>query len=209
DGGGGVEVGDGQSAEFVVAVQQVADGALGKNDAAGTQGLVDLGDASVLGVAQGAREGDDVESELVVWQREAALGLGAQGAEEQSTGGAVATSYLQAEAGDALQSGEGAPVVVIDVGGGAAAGAGRGQRGQGGVGGRLGSSGLAGHRSSLLLVRLPDGILPIYNVASQACCPRKNPARLSGPSLILAFLEEVVSPAEAYRLLEQVDLRDF
>ena len=46
--------------------------------AAGQLGM-DLGDAAVLGVAQGADQGDDVEAELVLGQGEAALGLGAVG----------------------------------------------------------------------------------------------------------------------------------
>src|SRR5262245_40399857 len=109
---------------------------------------MDLGDAAVLGVAQGADQGDDVEAELVVRQGEAALGLRAEGPEEEGTSGSMAAADLQAEAADAPQSGEGAAVVVIDVGGGATAGAGRAQGGQGGVGSRLGAPGLAGHRPS-------------------------------------------------------------
>src|SRR3954464_10485349 len=47
-------VGGGQGAEFVIAVQQVGDGADGDDDAAAGQRAVDLGDAAVLGVAEAA-----------------------------------------------------------------------------------------------------------------------------------------------------------
>ena len=45
------------------------------DDALSTQGLMDLGDASVLGVAEGTGKRDDVEAELVMSQAEASLGF--------------------------------------------------------------------------------------------------------------------------------------
>jgi hypothetical protein len=41
--------------------------------------LVDLGDAAVFGIAEGADEGDDIQAELVLGQGVAALLLGAVG----------------------------------------------------------------------------------------------------------------------------------
>jgi site-specific DNA recombinase len=71
-------VGAGQGEQFVVAVQEIGDGSLGDDDAAASQFGVDLGDAAVLGVAESADRGDDVEAELVVGQGEATLLLGPQ-----------------------------------------------------------------------------------------------------------------------------------
>ena len=47
--------------------------------AAAAQGLVDLGDAAVSGVAEGADQGDDVEAEFVLGQGVEALRFGPVG----------------------------------------------------------------------------------------------------------------------------------
>src|SRR5581483_1267068 len=57
-------------------------------------------------------QGDDVEAELVVRQRQAAFGLGAVRAAVAITGGVAAAADLQGQPGDPLQGREGAVVVV-------------------------------------------------------------------------------------------------
>jgi hypothetical protein len=58
-------IGERQGEELVVAVEQVGDAARADVDAAVDQVAVDLGDAAVLGVAQGADAGDEVEPEFM------------------------------------------------------------------------------------------------------------------------------------------------
>ena len=107
-------VGRGQGAQFVVAVQEVGDGAQGDGDAAAGQLLVDLGDAAVLGVAEASDQGDDVEAELVVGQGEVGLGLGAVGAVVAGAVGVGTAADAQGEARDGVEGGDGA---VVGVGG--------------------------------------------------------------------------------------------
>ena len=71
-------VGERQGEQLVVAVEQVGDGAEAEGHAAAGQLGMDLGDAAVLGMPQGADQGDDVEAELVLRQGVAALLLGAE-----------------------------------------------------------------------------------------------------------------------------------
>src|SRR5262249_61848639 len=53
-----VEVGRGQGAQFVVAVQEVGDGTLGHDHAAAGEGPGDSPGAGVFGVGEGARQGE-------------------------------------------------------------------------------------------------------------------------------------------------------
>jgi hypothetical protein len=95
-------VGRGQGAEFVVAVQQVADRAQGDGNAFASQFLVDLRDAAVLGVAEASDQGQDVEAELVVRQGEEGLGFRTVGAVVAGTVGVGARANAQGEASDRL-----------------------------------------------------------------------------------------------------------
>src|SRR5262249_16697690 len=104
----------GQGTQLVIAVQQVGDRALGQDEAASGQFLMDLGEAGVLRVPQGADQGDDVQSELVVGQGEPAFGLGSIGATVAGASDVMAPADVQGQASDAVQSGDGASVVVID-----------------------------------------------------------------------------------------------
>ena len=70
-------IGRGQGPQLIVAVQEVGDGALGEDDPPAGEFAVDLGDTAVLGIAEPADQGHDVESELVIGQGEVELGLGA------------------------------------------------------------------------------------------------------------------------------------
>ena len=65
-----------QGQQLVVAVQEVADAARADRHAAAGQLGVDLRDAAVLGMAESADQGDDVEAELVLGQGEPPLLLG-------------------------------------------------------------------------------------------------------------------------------------
>ena len=106
-------VGEGDGEQFVVPVEQVGDGPFGDADAAAVQVGADLGDRAVLAVAEVADEGDDVESELVVREGEAALGLGAVRSADGRTGVVAAAADGQVQAGDAVQGGEGTAVDVV------------------------------------------------------------------------------------------------
>ena len=93
--------------QLVVAVQQVGDGAGADGHAAADQLGMDLGDAAVLGVPQGADRGDDVEAELVLGQGEAALLLGAERDAVAGAVGVAAAADLEPEPDGAVQGGDG------------------------------------------------------------------------------------------------------
>ena len=70
-------VGEADGEELVIAFEQIGDRAFANHQAATGEMAADLGHGSVFGVAKPADESDDVESELVMWQRDATLGFGA------------------------------------------------------------------------------------------------------------------------------------
>jgi hypothetical protein len=82
----------GQRTQFVVAVDEVADGTLGQGELATEQLAVDLGDALVVAIAERAGEQDDVEAELVVRQGDASLGLRSERLVEARTERLMATA---------------------------------------------------------------------------------------------------------------------
>ena len=92
---------------------------------------VDLGDAAVLGIAEPADQGHDVETELVIGQGEVGLGLGAVGSEEAGTSGIGTASDRQGQPDDAVEGGDGAEVVVVGLEPVLAFGAVEGDRSQG------------------------------------------------------------------------------
>ena len=94
--------------QLVVAVQQVADAADADRHAAADQLGVDLRDAAVLGVAEPADQGDDVEAELVLRQGEAPLLLGAEAGLVAGAVGVAAAADLEAQADQPLQGDDGA-----------------------------------------------------------------------------------------------------
>ena len=73
------------------------------DDPAAGQLAVDLGDAAVLGIAEPADRGHDVESELVIGQGEMGLGLGAVGPEEAGALGIGTASDRQGQPEDAIE----------------------------------------------------------------------------------------------------------
>ena len=109
-------IGRGQGPQLIVAVQQVGDGALGEDDPPAGEFAVDLGDAAVLGIAEPADQGHDVEAELVIGQGEVGLGLGAVGAEEAGALGIGAASDGQGQPEDAVEGADGAIVIVVGIG---------------------------------------------------------------------------------------------
>ena len=130
-------IGRGQGPQLVVAVQQVGDGALGQDEPAVRELAVDLGDAAVLGIAEPAHQGHDVEAELVIGQGEMGLSLGAVGTEEAGAGGIGAASDRQGQPEDAVEGADGAKVVVVGTGPVPALGAVQKDRGEGQVAIRL------------------------------------------------------------------------
>jgi hypothetical protein len=58
---------------------EVGDGAFGEDDLAAREFLVNFRHAAVMGVAQGADEGEHIQTKFMAWAGEAALGLGAEG----------------------------------------------------------------------------------------------------------------------------------
>jgi hypothetical protein len=97
-----------QGAEFVVAVQEVADGALGQGEVAAEQGPVDLGDALVLGVAH-----DRSVSAREPARRTSAPPPRAGGTCGSADRGPMTAPDAQAESEDVVECGDGALVVVI------------------------------------------------------------------------------------------------
>jgi hypothetical protein len=67
---------------------------------------MDLRDASVLGMAEGADEGDDVEAELVLGEGEAALLLGAEGNMVAGAVGPATTPDLESEPDRTVEGGD-------------------------------------------------------------------------------------------------------
>jgi hypothetical protein len=84
--------------QLVVTVEQVGHRALAHRHAALPQGMMDLRHAAVLAVAECPDQGDHVEAELVLRQRDGAFGFGPVGPVVAGTAGRLATSDLQAQA---------------------------------------------------------------------------------------------------------------
>ena len=70
---------------------------------------MDLRDAAVLGVAEPAGQGDDIQAELVLGQGETPPLLGAQAGPASGTVGVAAAADLQVQADQPLQGHDGAP----------------------------------------------------------------------------------------------------
>jgi hypothetical protein len=85
---------------------------LSDDQAAAGQVLVDLGDAAVLGMSEPTDQGNDIEAELMIGQGEVGLGLGPVGLTEPGAIGIGTTSDGQREPEDAVESGDGAEVVI-------------------------------------------------------------------------------------------------
>jgi site-specific DNA recombinase len=95
--------------QLVIAIQQVANAPRADRHAAADQRGVDPRDAAMLGVAEGADQGDDVQAELVPGQRAAALLLGAQAGLVSGAVGVPTAADLQVQADQPLQGHDGPP----------------------------------------------------------------------------------------------------
>jgi len=109
-------IGGGQGPQLIVAVQEVGDGALGEDDPPAGEFVVDLGDTAVLGIAELADQGHDVESELVMRQGEVRFGLGAIGQQEPRAIEVGAAADREGQSNDAVEGGDGAEIVVVGIG---------------------------------------------------------------------------------------------
>jgi hypothetical protein len=189
-------IGRGQGPQLIVAVQQVGDGARGHDDPAAGQLAVDLGDAAVLGIAESADQGHDVEAELVIGQGEVGLGLGPIGPEEAGASGVGTAPDRQGEPEDAIEGGDGAMVIVVGIGPVLAFGAIEKDGGQG--------QGAIGLRSRALSFAhgwiSPEGSFsPFYapgRLSSHFCHPRKKGGkapRITLPAIRRA-LQRLLSP---------------
>jgi hypothetical protein len=106
---------------------------------------MDLGDTAVLGVPQGADEGDDVEAELEFREGEVSLLLGSEGDMVSGTSGLATAADLEAEPDHAVEGGDRALGLVGGPEGAAALGTGAGECGElEGLAG-LGSGSPSGH----------------------------------------------------------------
>ena len=66
---------EGEAEQFIIAIQQVADGALGYDNPTVNQGVMDFRDTAVVAVALGPDKGDDIKAELVLRQSKAPFGF--------------------------------------------------------------------------------------------------------------------------------------
>ena len=97
----------GQSAQLIVAVQEIADGAQSDGNAAARQLLVDLGDTAMLGVAEASDQGQDIEAELVVRQGQEGFRFRPTGAVVAQAVRVGAAANAQSESGDGVECGDG------------------------------------------------------------------------------------------------------
>jgi hypothetical protein len=92
----GIRQGEGD--KFVVAFQEVQDCAGGKSNTTMPQFLMDLRDAPMLGIAQGAYQGDDIETKFVLGQGQPSLLLRSVGPLKLGTCGGKAAANLEGQA---------------------------------------------------------------------------------------------------------------
>src|SRR3954469_6411280 len=100
--------------QLVVALEQVGHATLADRHAAPAQLLVDLRDAAVLTVAQGADQRDHLQPELVLRQRQGGFGLRSPRLMVSTTGPGLTAPDLQAQANQAPQRHDRPTVAVAD-----------------------------------------------------------------------------------------------
>lgn len=106
-----VEHGEGQ--QCIIAVEQVSDAPLADGDRALVQQLVYLGNRAVVLVAPGADLGDDVETERVVRQGEAAFDFGTIRGVVAGAFGVLAAPDTQDQFDDAIQGDEATTIAIL------------------------------------------------------------------------------------------------
>src|SRR5205807_5089396 len=133
----------GQGAQFVIAVEEIRDGAWSEDDATVGQVPMDLRDGVMAGVTQSADVGQYVETELMVREGQPSLGLGPEGDKVAWASALVTATDQEIESADALEGRERAIVAVVGEQGLGTSGAGRGQgnqcQGRGGGGAARGA----------------------------------------------------------------------
>ena len=141
-----VGVGQRQGEQFIVPVEQVGHAALTDGHATADHLGVDLGDAAVLGVAQGADQRDEVQAELVLGQDETPFGLRSQGPPVPRAVGLPAAADLDDKSDGPVESDHRAAIGVGGPKRRATLRAARGQTGQIELAVGYGSGGPSSHR---------------------------------------------------------------
>jgi len=98
--------------QFVVTLQEIGDRPWGHRHAAFAQGQMDFWDTAVVAIALLTNEGDDVETKLVLGERQAPFLFGAVGVVHVRTGLVETAANLEGEPQDRFERGDG-PVVMV------------------------------------------------------------------------------------------------
>src|SRR5207249_3976360 len=98
--------------QFVVTLQESGDRPWGHRDAAFAQGQMDFWNTAVVAIALLTNEGDDVETKLVLGERQSPFLFGAVGVVHVRTGLVETAANLEGKTQDRLERGDG-PVVMV------------------------------------------------------------------------------------------------
>ncbi len=98
--------------QFVVTLQEIGDRPWGHSHTAFEQGLMDFWDTAVVAIALLANEGDDVETKLVLGERQSPFLFGAVGLVQVRTGLVETAANLEGETQDRVERGDGTVVMV-------------------------------------------------------------------------------------------------
>jgi hypothetical protein len=101
-----------ESDSFVVTLQEIGDRPWGHSHAAFAQGLMAFWDTAVVALALLPHEGDDVETTLVLGERQAPFLFRAVGVVHVRTGLVETAAHLEGETQDRCERGDG-PVVMV------------------------------------------------------------------------------------------------
>ena len=98
--------------QCVVTLQEIGDRPWGHRHAAFAQGLMDVWDTAVVAVALLTNEGDDIETTLVLGERQSPFLFGAVGVVHVRTGLVATAANLEGEPQDRCARGD-SPVVMV------------------------------------------------------------------------------------------------
>jgi len=98
--------------QCVVTLQEIGDRPWSHRHAAFAQGLMDVWDAAVMAIALLPNEGDDVETKLVLGERQSPFLFRAMGVVHVRTGLVETAANLEGEPQDRFERGDG-PVVMV------------------------------------------------------------------------------------------------
>ena len=105
-------VGETEGDEFLVALDKVGDRAFRERNATGEQVLVDFGHTAMLGIAEFADERNDIEAEFAMREGPGTFFLGSIGLMKAGATWSNAATYVERQAVDSRQHGNGALPVV-------------------------------------------------------------------------------------------------